>query len=213
MNLQENIRRILREEVTQKYNRSNENLTKQIVIYLEKTFKNAKTKINNGGYYVSCDVCVNGDKLIASRFFFGGSWDEDDEDDETPDDQFKSGHLLISSDFVNRLSTLLRVKKSYIMNVIDDWFEDKYIQLIENDANVNGIYLTEMPSLVEPSKCVFVDIPEDITDEEMIDYVVDNTLYTKEDVVKKMESGDIDLKKLYKDKLESKEDDIINGRY
>ena len=157
MNIQENIRRILREEVTQKYNRSNENLTKQIVIYLEKTFKNAKTNIENGGYYVSCDVCVNGDELIASRFFFGGSWDEDD---ETPDDQFKSGHLLISSDFVNRLSTLLRVKKSYIMNIIDDWFEDKYIELIEKETNVNGIYLTEIPSLVEPSKCDFVDVPE-----------------------------------------------------
>jgi hypothetical protein len=211
MNLQENIRRILREEVTRKYNRSNENLTKQIVIYLEKTFKNAKTKIDNGGYYVSCDVCVNDDKLITSRFFFGASWDDDN--DETPDDQFKSGHLLISSDFVNRLSTLLRVKKSYIMNIIDDWFEDKYIQLIENEANVNSIYLTEIPSLVEPSKCVFVDVPEDITDEEMIDYIDKHTGYRKDEIIQQVESGEMDLRKLYLDVFEREEDKRINGRY
>ena len=207
MNLKENIRRIIKEEVNRKYVRSSENLTKQIINYLEKYFKDAKTKINNGGYYVSCDVCVNGNRIIGARFFFGASWD--DFDDDTPDDQFTSGSILISQEFVNRLSNLLTIKKSYIMNVIDDWFEDKYIPLIEKEGNVNGIYLTEIPDLVEKSKCIFVEIPENITDEEMIDYVDKHTLYTKADILQKVESGE--LRKLYLDVFEREEGKRING--
>jgi len=211
MRLQDNIRRIIKEEVNRKYARSSDNLTKQIVNYLEKYFKDAKTKIKNGGYYVSCDVCVNGNMIIGSRFFFGASWDDDDDDDddETPDGQFKSGSIHISKEFVNRLSTLLRIKKSYIMNVIDDWFEDKYIPLIEKETNVNGIYLTEIPDLVRVSKCVFVEIPENITDDEMIDYVDKHTLYTKADIIQKVESGE--LRKLYLDVFEREEEKKING--
>ncbi len=209
MYLQEQIKRILKEEVNRKYAKSSENLTKQIVNYLEKYFKDAKTKINNGGYYVSCDVCVNGNRIIGARFFFGDSWDDDD--DETPEDQFKSGSILISKEFVNRLSNLLRIKKSNIMNVIDDWFEDKYIPLIEKEGNVNDIYLTEIPDLVKESKCVFVEIPENITDEEMIDYIDKHTGYRKDEIIQQVESGEMDLRKLYLDVFEREEDKRING--
>lgn len=207
MNLKENIRRIIKEEVNRKYVRSSENLTKQIINYLDKYFSNAKTKIENEGYYVTCELCVNGNRMISTTFYFGAS---DDDEDDTPDDQFNSGYLLISEDFVKKLSTVLPIKKSYILHIIEEWFEDKYIDMIEKETNVNGIYISEI-DLTKPRKCVFVEIPNNITDDEMIDYVVNNTLYTKEEVVKKMESGDIDLKKLYKNKLESQEDKRING--
>jgi len=209
MYLQEQIKRILKEEVNKKYARSSENLTKQIVNYLERYFKDAKTKINHGGYYVSCDVCVNGNRIIGARFFFGDSWDDDD--DETPEDQFKSGRILISKEFVNLLSNLLSIKKSNIMNIIDDWFEDKYIPLIEKEGNVNGIYLTEIPDLVKESKCVFVEIPENITDEEMIDYIDKHTGYRKDEIIQQVESGEMDLRKLYLDVFEREEDKRING--
>jgi hypothetical protein len=39
--------------------------------------------------------------------------------------------------------------------------------------------------------------PEGITDEEMIDYIVRNTLYNKEDLIQRIESGDENLDDLY----------------
>ena len=110
MNLQENIRRIIKEEVNRKYVRSSENLTKQIINYLDKYFSNAKTKIKNEGYYVSCELCVNGNRMISTTFYFGASWDDDD--DNTPDDQFNNGYLVISEDFVKKLSTVCGIKNT-----------------------------------------------------------------------------------------------------
>ena len=207
MNLKENIRRIIKEEVNRKYVRSSENLTKQITNYLDKYFSGAKTKIKNEGYYVSCELCVNGDRIISTTFYFGAS---DDDEDETPDDQFNTGYLFISEDFVKRLSTLLPIKKSYILHIIEEWFEDKYIDMIEKETNVNGIYISEI-ELIKPRKCVFVEIPNNITDEEMIDYIDKHTGYKKDEIIQRVESGEIDLRNEYLDVLERQEDKRING--
>jgi hypothetical protein len=51
----------------------------------------------------------------------------------------------------------------------------------------------EHPCRQEPVK------PEGITDEEMIDYIVNNTLYYKDDVINKIESGERDLDDFYLD--------------
>ena len=74
------------------------------------------------------------------------------DEDETPDDQFNSGYLFISEDFVKRLSTVLPIKKSYILHIIEEWFEDKYIDMIEKETNVSGIYISEI-DLIKPRKC------------------------------------------------------------
>jgi hypothetical protein len=41
--------------------------------------------------------------------------------------------------------------------------------------------------------------PEGITDEEMIDYISNNTLYTKDEVIQKIESGKRELEDFYLD--------------
>jgi hypothetical protein len=41
--------------------------------------------------------------------------------------------------------------------------------------------------------------PEGITDEEMIDYIVNNTLYRKNEVIEKIESGERELEDFYLD--------------
>jgi len=41
--------------------------------------------------------------------------------------------------------------------------------------------------------------PEGITDEEMIDYIVSNTLYRKDEVIQRIESGERDLDDFYLD--------------
>jgi hypothetical protein len=41
--------------------------------------------------------------------------------------------------------------------------------------------------------------PEGITDEEMIDYITDNTLYTKDEVIEKIDSGERELEDFYLD--------------
>ena len=207
MNIKENIRRIIKEEVNRKYVRSSENLTKQIINYLDKYFSSAKTKISNKGYYVSCELCVNGDSVMNTTFYFGPS---DDDEDETPADQFNTGYLFISEDFVKRLSTVLPIKKSYILHIIEEWFEDKYIDMIEKEANVSGIYISEI-DLIKPRKCVFVEIPNNITDEEMIDYIDKHTGYKKDEIIQRVESGEIDLRNEYLDVLERQEDKRING--
>jgi hypothetical protein len=49
--------------------------------------------------------------------------------------------------------------------------------------------------------------PEGITDEELIDYIANNTLYTRDEVVYKVESGYEDLDELFLHIM-----DIQNGK-
>ena len=188
MKLQETIREILTEEITRKYNKPSDNLTQQIIKYLNKHFKDAKRiitpKSRNYGN-ISEDLCLNNITLISSYFDFDNN-------------QFTTGRLYISKELVKKISNSLIVRTSYIINIIEEWYEEFMLPELENKTGESGLYLNDEPVLIKNEECIPEPVlPENISDEEMIKFIVDNTLYTKDEIIKKLESGEEDLTELY----------------
>jgi hypothetical protein len=94
---------------------------------------------------------------------------------------------------------IFSVRQAYVVSVIEDWYEDYKLPSFEERMGESNLHLTELSGYYERnSEChPEPELPEGITDEEMIDYIVNHTLYTKENVLQRVESGDEDLKDFY----------------
>ena len=79
------------------------------------------------------------------------------------------------------------------------------IQILESIVGEGGFYITTIdkinskPCTPEPIK------PEGITDEEMIDFIDKNTLYKRQQIIDKIESGERDLEDFYLDIVDTVE--------
>jgi hypothetical protein len=84
------------------------------------------------------------------------------------------------------------------MYVIEEWYEDVMIPQFEKIVGETGLSLQKILTTEKVENCIPEPVkPEGITDEEMIDYIVKNTLYRRPEVIEKLESGEIDLEDFY----------------
>jgi hypothetical protein len=162
--------------------------------YIENGTRKITTKSRNYGNLRE-DWCVDGKETIITMYYFDN-------------EKFTNGTLIVSENLVNNLSKLLSIKRSYVLYVIEEWYDDIMIPKFEEITGESGLTIDsthlqekEYDCRPEPVK------PERITDEEMIDYIAKNTLYTKDEVVNKIESGDEDLDELFLHIM-----DIQNGK-
>ena len=138
------------------------------------------------------DWCINGGEVITMIYYFD-------------DGKFDNGTLLISKDIVKDIQQIFSVRESFVMNVIEEWYEDTMIPQFESIVGEGGFYITTIdkmnskPCTSEPIK------PEGITDEEMIDFIDKNTLYKRQQIIDKIESGERDLEDFYLDIVDTVE--------
>jgi len=138
------------------------------------------------------DWCINGGEVITMIYYFD-------------DGKFDNGTLLISKDIVKDIQQIFSVRESFVMNVIEEWYEDTMIPQFESIVGEGGFYITTIdkmnskPCTPEPIK------PEGITDEEMIDFIDKNTLYKRQQIIDKIESGERDLEDFYLDIVDTVE--------
>ena len=133
------------------------------------------------------DWCINGKETISAYYYFEKG-------------EFQKGSLSISKKIIESLSNLLSIRHSYLIHVIEEWYDDTMVPKFEEIVGESGLSINDVdvwdkehPCRQEPVK------PEGITDEEMIDYIVNNTLYYRDDVISKIESGERDLEDFYLD--------------
>ena len=181
---------ILTESQFNRLNKSSEKITSAIIKYMNEYIDKGERKItkksrNYGN--LREDWCINGKETITAFYYFEGG-------------KFERGSLSISKKIVESLSNLLSIRRSYLIHVIEEWYDDtmvpKFEEIIgESGLSIDGVDVwdKEHDCLPEPVK------PKGITDEEMIDYIVNNTLYYRDDVINKIESGERDLDDFYLD--------------
>lgn len=179
---------IITEQQYKRLNRSSETLSKAIVKHLNQYISNGKRKIHNKQRNYGNlreDWCVDGKEVITAIYYFD-------------DGRFDTGTMIVSKELVESLSKMLSVRKSYILHVILEWYDEvmvpKFEQIIgESDLSIYDIDTSnrDHECIPEPEK------PEGISDEEMIEYIVKNTLYNEKDVMKKIESEEETLEDLY----------------
>jgi hypothetical protein len=133
------------------------------------------------------DWCVDGVEAITAIYFF-------------EDGNFESGHLIVSKNFLKTIQSLFTVKESFVLHVIEEWYEDTMIPKFEEIVGETGLYLDEIGVVERDNECIPEPIkPEGITDEEMIDFIDKNTSYKRQEIINQIESGERDLDDFYLD--------------
>ena len=193
---------IITENQYKKLVKSNESITNVIIKYLNKYIDGGKRKItpktrNYGN--LREDWCVGDKETITAIYFFNNG-------------KFDQGDLFVSRNLVNTLSEFLSIRKTYVLHVILEWYDETMVPKFEQIVGESGLSIENISSSDRDYECIPEPVkPEGITDEEMINYIVKNTLYTKEDVIERIESGEESLEDFFLQIVHNQDQKRITG--
>jgi hypothetical protein len=168
------IKKILREEVQRKFTKSNPNIERVIIKQMESLISDATRIVippeeNYGNF--NEEWCRGGKVVLEARYYFNS-----DDDDET-EEKFYNGSLFVNEDDVNFLSKMLQVRKPYILNVITEWYDEKYATKFGQETGHPELEIDETSETGSYSKCYEMVNTSNLSREYMINYLDTNTLY------------------------------------
>lgn len=178
---------IITEQQFRKLNKSSKSISNAIIRFMNEYISDGKRTItpksrNYGN--LREDWCIDGKETITAIYYFD-------------ENKFSSGSLLISKNIVSTLTESLNIRKSYVSNTIVEWYEDTMVPEFEQLVGESGLSIDDISTTDRDDECIpEPEKPEGISDEEMIDYIVKNTLYNKNEVIEKINSG-VDLEEFY----------------
>lgn len=214
MNLQETIRRILRQEVNEANLRPNENTDKLIDRWLEKLFSGSKMYYEES-YKTRHDFiwCNKGKEIAHVILFFNEDQSVYSDKRPTSERDFVEGNLTIPKSTIDNLITYVPIRKNYVKHKIIDWFERNVLPAVSEKMGRDDIEIDEIseyPS--EPEVCVPpVEKPEGVTQEDMIDLILKKTLFRIDDLLRYEEEEPGYIEKLYLGKLRNAEIERLRG--
>jgi hypothetical protein len=185
------IKKVLKEEdERRRYIKSTDSLRKVITLFLDDYIEDGNRiigkKSRNYGNLRE-DWCVNGKEVITAIYYY-------------EDGKFYSGSLMVSWTLVEKIKKIFNTRKNFVMNIIEEWYEDTMIPKFEQIVGETGFYFDDVDLYDGDHDCIPEPVkPENITDEEMLEFIVDNTAYRRDEVINKIESGERDLEDFYLD--------------
>ena len=161
-------------------------ISKYLTHYAESGKRKIGKKSRNYGNLRE-DWCINGKETMHAIYRF-------------EDDKPSSGTLLVSENLIETIMSLFGVKKTFILHTIEEWYEDTMVPKFEDIIGEKGLFLDTIDTLDKDYDCILEpEKPEGITDEEMIDFIDDNTAYNRQEIIDQIESGERDLEDFYLD--------------
>jgi len=214
MNLKEHIKIILREEVERKYLKPSPNSEKLIYEILNKLFSGADMyydKVSNARH--DFDFCKNGERIIEFIMYFDNDDDAWEDKRTSTERNFREGMVLIYSETINDILKYIPIRRNYLKHIFDEWFEETYLDMIHEKMGRNDITIDTIDELSGgPDVCVPPQTkPDEITDEEMIEYIMKNTLYRRKDIEKNESEEPGWIEDLYLKKLRNEKHDELRG--
>jgi hypothetical protein len=212
MGLKEHIRKVLREEINESYLKPSDNVNKLINNWLTKLFSEANMYYDKA-YETRHDFewCKDGKQVANIILYFHSDDSVEDSKIPTSERNFEEGFLYFSKEYINDFIKHVPVRRNYLKYLIEEWFDDNLFPIIHQKMDRNDIYITEFEE-VDGDVCVPpIEKSEDISMDEMVDYVVYNTLWRKIDLLKKEEEEPGYVEKLYLDRRRSEEMDKLRG--
>lgn len=190
--MKELIKKILREEVQRRFAKSNPKFERIIIKHMESLLSESTRIVpppdENYGNYGE-EWCKNGRAVVEARYYFNS--DEEGEDEE----KFYSGYLIVNQEEIDFLSKMLQVRKSFIFTVITEWYDEKYATKFGQETGHSELEIDETGETDMPRKCYENIDTNDLSRDEMIDYIDNQTAYRFEELE---EMSDEELTQTYK---------------
>lgn len=207
------IRKVIQEEVARKYTKGGPNIDKVVYNWLNHTFSGAQMYMKkHWAHMYGFEWCNNGLEILGFMLYFDRN-DEYEDKRELSERSFDSGRLTIPKDLVDTLSSLFPVRRNYLRYLIEEWFEDTYLQEIQNKMGRNDITVDEFDE--HPGKaqvCVPpVTKPDGVTEEEMIQRILKSTLFNRDDIMRYEEEEPGWIEDTYLEKLRGDEMKRLRG--
>ncbi len=202
--LKEHIRKVIQEEVSRKFLKPNEKTEKLILDKLNKIFSDMNM-YHTESYKTRHDIefCKNGKKMMNLALFF----EETDDRRPTSERKFMESSLFIPKEFVNDILNYIPIRKNYLIYLIEEWFEDNFLDDVINEMGRDDISIDELSFMDRVDVCVppITEIPEGVTQDEMIEVIMKNTLWRKKDLLSLEEREPGSIERMYLQKLHSNE--------
>jgi hypothetical protein len=196
--MKELIKKILREEVQRRFVRSNQNIERTIVRIMEDLISDSTRIVvppdENYGNYEE-QWCRGGKVVLEARYYFNS-----DEDDET-EEKFYNGSLFVNEEEINFLSQSLQVRKQYVLNVITEWYDEKYATKFGQETGHPELEIDDTDAVDWSHNCYQMIDTSKLSREEMIGYLDKETGYRRNE-----------LENMSDDKLTSSYRSVFNSR-
>lgn len=191
------IKKILREEVSKRFTKGSSNAQSLIIKHMEKIISNTTRIIpppeENYGNYGE-EWCKGGEAVLEVRYYM---FSEDEEEVE----KFNMGSLFVDENEVNFLSKILQVRKPFILNVITEWYDEKYATKFGQETGHPEFEIDETIETDSPRKCYQMIDVDSVSNEEMINYLDKETAYRRDEI-----------ERFSSDKLKSTYRSVYNSR-
>ena len=209
MNLHEHIRRVLREELNKKYLKPSEKSEKFILDRLNGMASGAEMyHLKSYKTRHDFEFCKNGKTIMNLVLFF----EETNDNTPTSDRKFETSTLVIPSNFVDGILGVFPIRRNYLYYLIEEWFEDNFLSKISNMTGRNDISVNELSFSDRVYTCVPpMTKPEDVTQDEMIDYIMKKTLFKRKDLLKYEDDEPGYIEDLYLKKLRNDEEERLGS--
>ena len=208
--LKEHIREVIREEVNKKYLKPNEKTEKLILDKLNKIFSDMNM-YHTESFKTRHDIefCKNGKKMMNLALFF----EETDDRRPTSERKFMESFLSIPKSFVSNILKSIPIRQNYLLYLIEEWFEDNFFDNVINEMGRDDISIDELSFTDSVDVCVppITEKPEGVTQDDMIDYVMKNTLFKRNDLLKYEDKEPGYIENLYLKKLRNNEMDRLRS--
>ena len=214
------IRKILIQEVNKKYQKPNESLDKIVYSWLDNYFEGSQIYKSEywKNYGFGFQFCKNGREISKLRVELDDkSPDWGPRDRRLPSERSVDKVMLfIYPVMVDELQSDIPIRKNYLLYLIEEWFEDTKLDEIQRGFNRNDLSLDSVLVFEIKKKgdiCVPpITKPEGITQQEMMDYIKKNTLFSYKDMEEHEEEEPGWIENTYLQKLHQKEYERLNGQ-
>jgi hypothetical protein len=195
--MKELIKKILREEVQRRFTKSNQNFERIIIKHMENVISETTRIVpppeENYGNYGE-EWCKGGNAILEVRYYL---FSEDEDDVE----KFVGGSLFVIEEEVEFLTKMLQVRKQYVLNVITEWYDEKYATKFGQEVGHPEFEIEETIETDSPRKCYQMINTDNLSRDEIIDYLDNQTLKKRSD-----------LENLSDDELSSTYRSVYNAR-
>jgi len=215
--LRESIKTILREEVNKKFPKPNEKIEKGIYTLLNTYFANSQ--IYQSEYWKNhgfgFQFCKNGREIGDLRVVLDDRSPDWGPRDPRPQNErsVEEVWLYVYPNMLDMVKKVLPVRENYIMHIIEEWFEDTYMNKIKQILNRNDLFLDYVTKTTNKRGDICVPPitkPDDVEKQEMMDYIKANTLFSYRDMEEHEDEEPGWIETTYLQKLNQLERERIN---